>query len=163
MNNDQRELLQRHFDGEANADENATAVRLLAENDEAAALHAQWSAQREALAVFPPQPSEITVEKDWNTLKARLLTEEETPELEPEDPRWKISTPIWAWSAVAAVIALIGVVLLLPPGNVSTPHELAPANIVERVETGIDGATPIVYVDPQTGWSVVWVDEGAAG
>ncbi|MEO0794082.1 MAG: hypothetical protein AAFX93_02915 [Verrucomicrobiota bacterium] len=166
MTDDEQQLLMRHFDGEATTDEEVAVARLLDESSEAQGLLDQWRQQRDGFKGVPRELSEVEVESDWRRLQAQLLTDDQTLEDDNEGAVAKpFSTPAWIWSAAAAIIALAAVVFLLPRSPIDPPGSQYPvgANIVETVETDLEGVSPIVFVDAQTGWSVVWVDEAPSG
>lgn len=66
-----------------------------------------------------------------------------------------------AWAAATA--AVIGVVSFMAVwrGREPVAPEVAakPATEVEWVETGLPGATPMVYEDAESGWVVIWIVE----
>ena len=67
---------------------------------------------------------------------------------------WRTPLP-WAGLAAATILALV--VLIRPGGPGSVPTDNRPP--VEFVETGLGGAATVVYIDDESGWSIVWVAE----
>lgn len=160
MKETESQLLMRYHDGECTDEERERVQARLLEDPQAARELSQYSDIQQAWGALPPALSDSKVAHDWDTLKKKLLADE----LPGEDAR-KIHplawTQYWTWGAVAAVFALASVVFLFPrsdmPASGSGSH-----NSVEVVETDLDGAMPIIFVDKQSGWTVVWVDEAAA-
>lgn len=156
---DSDSLLMRYLDGECPPEERSAVDQRLRDDPAAADELALLSRQREPFAALPPVLSELEIESDWNRVKATILTEE-APEDTGRTINWMAWSKYWTWGAAAAVFALASVIFFLPHQEVSASP--ADYNIVDTVETDIEGATPIIFVDKQSGWSVVWVDEAAA-
>ncbi|WP_309398268.1 hypothetical protein [Cerasicoccus maritimus] len=151
------QLLMRFYDGECSPAEEDAAGRLIREEPEAMPWLDALAAQQERFENLPPVLSELAIEQDWQSLKEQLA-----PTATPSQP--KKSNLVWPrfWTAsAAAAIILFAAIAFLLPGNDATAQAVTP-NIVDSVETDIEGATPIIYVDQESGWSVVWVDEAAA-
>ncbi|WP_309387825.1 hypothetical protein [Cerasicoccus frondis] len=159
MNDADAQLLARFYDGECSPAEE-DAVGALIQNDPEAVTWLETLAEQQARwENLPPVLDEVAVERDWQALKARIAPAESAPR--------RLSSPLawaeyWTAGAVAAVFILASVVYLLPRSSVEA-HAPTTPNIVESVETDLEGATPIVFVDQESGWSVVWVDEASAG
>ncbi|GHC03983.1 anti-sigma factor family protein [Cerasicoccus arenae] len=160
MKDSDAELLTRYFDGECPPTEKAAAEHLLREDPDAAEWLAKMAEQQQQWRELPSVLSEDDITSDWQSLQARLFTAE--PETEqPKVINWMAWSRYWTWGAAAAVFALASVIFLFPRSEPSLPR--SPYNAVDLVETDLEGATPIVYVDKLSGWSVVWVDESPAG
>lgn len=160
MNEADSQLLMRYIDGECTEDERVRVEERLKDDPQALYELDQLRQSQEAWQAMPPVMSESEVGDDWEALKKRILAEE-LPEDEPRRFNWLAWSQYWTWAAAAAVFALASIVFFLPRSD--APKSEASHNIVETVETDLDGATPIIFVDKQSGWSVVWVDEAAAG
>ena len=61
----------------------------------------------------------------------------------------------------AAAVMLFGMALWWPFRDAGQPDlpEATPAPAVMMVETDLKDATPVVYIDQPSGWTVVWVLE----
>ena len=71
---------------------------------------------------------------------------------------WMSSAPLrWAVSALLVMILGSGLFLTLRKSPVRLAR--AAATDVEFVETGLPDATPMVYEDSESGWTVIWVVE----
>lgn len=67
------------------------------------------------------------------------------------------------WAAGLAALFLLSFgVYFSRPRPVSEAVPLPVGTTVEFVETEIPGASPMVYMDQESGWTVVWVVEGGA-
>jgi anti-sigma factor RsiW len=64
------------------------------------------------------------------------------------------------WAAVTLAMVMLGLTVLwrgrFPAGAVARPGAV-PGAVVEWVETELPGATPMVYQDPETGCTVIWI------
>ncbi len=68
--------------------------------------------------------------------------------------------PAWSFAAVAVLmVAVLAGLLFNPFQNSSNLATAFPGNNVEFLETGLPGASSVVYVDEDTGWTVIWVVE----
>ena len=65
-------------------------------------------------------------------------------------------------AGIAAAIALVATLLWLnlpKDGEQMTERYAASESVIEFVDTEIPDASPVVYTDEQSGWTVVWVTE----
>jgi anti-sigma factor RsiW len=95
-------------------------------------------------------------EAAWADVRRAIRAEQEE-RIETEEA-WVIGAPLrWAAAALLIMIVGSGIFLNLHKGVV----EMARANTthVEFVETGLPDATPMVYEDAESGWTVIWVVE----
>lgn len=159
-------LLSRALDGEASVDEQAALELYLSQNPEAADLKTAW----ESISVLLNEESDSvdcpSVEDAWQDIAGRIEVEEQgseenvavsnTPTVIPF-PRW-----VWGGAAAAAIVVLASLGLLNLPQASSEGEQVASSESlieVEYIDTEIEDATPVVYVDEESGWTVVWVME----
>lgn len=149
MNEETRNRLTAWFDGELPDD---SGVKDLLEKDpEARAFIDDLRQMRKVLSgAHSRAQSEAP---DWEEFSQRL---------DESSSGSKLLTLPRAIGAVAAVMAL-GMALWIPFRNVGINQPTAQpelmVNSVEMVETDIENATPVVYLDQPSGWTVVWVLE----
>jgi anti-sigma factor RsiW len=138
------------FDGEATPGESRQVESLLKDDPQAKAYLEQLEASKKLLQgahVSTSQPPE------WGEVKQRAGRLHDNP------ARKVVSFP--RAMAAAAAIVLIGMALWIPMRKAGM--EAVPAvslyESVDFVETDLEGATPVVYLDQPSGWTVVWVVE----
>ena len=154
MNRRMEQLLEAWFDGEASPEDAREAKRLL-ESDPGARAHLEFlqsvrgtipQTYRETEA---PEAAWTQVQEQLDSGKRPLIRRH----------------PFAVFSSLLAGAAAVALLILLPgnPGFEGTAvppvdsQSLRPD--VELVETGLDGATSVVFVDPPSGWTVIWVLE----
>lgn len=158
MNEIDSQRWMRYLDGECTPEESAQLDARLQEDPQAARKLEELTRQQTAWQAMPPVLEETEVEADWDALKKKILTGE-VPSPQRPQVNWLAWSHYWKWGAAAAVFALASIVFFLPRSE--APNASA-YNVVEAVETDLEGAPPIIYLDKQSGWTVVWVDEAAA-
>lgn len=101
-------------------------------------------------------PVSQSPEAAWADVR-RAIRKDEEERFEAEES-WVIGATLrWAAAALLVMILGSGVFLTLQKdtvGMVSTG-----GTDVEFVETGLPDATPMVYEDSESGWTVIWVVE----
>lgn len=159
MNEETRNRLAAWFDGEAGEAEAARIGALLKQDAHARAYLEELRQTREALAGAHKERRSPVPE--WHSFSARL------DEPERAHRQTVLSFPRML-GAVAAVMVL-GMAVWIPFRQASISQSTARAellvNSVELVETDLVGATPVVYLDQPSGWTVVWIleDSGTSG
>ena len=140
------------FDGEVSPGECAEIEHLLEADPEARAYVDQLARTRSALEGAHLRPGVGSAA--WGELRQRL---------EHESARRSSSTLRFPrMLAAAAAVVLVGMFLWLPLRKMGySPSGQQPGleSVVQMVETDLEGATPIVYIDQPSGWTVVWVLE----
>ncbi|WP_269543150.1 hypothetical protein [Cerasicoccus fimbriatus] len=157
MNDADAQLLMRFYDAECTPAEEDAAGELIRSNPTAADWLAELAAQQERWETLPPVLNEVAIEADWQALRLKLANE--GAQFKGRAKRELAWSSYWTAGAAAVVFLLASITVLLPRHELPTTG--VTPNIVESVETDIEGATPIIFVDQQSGWSVVWVDEPA--
>lgn len=142
------------FDGEARPEEIPELEALIASDPEARAYLEELERTRKALR----EVEVPLVEEDaaWNSFRERLR------EADPVPSRPKVlAFPRYA-TAAAAILAL-GIGLWWPFRQAGQlPAEEGLESAVLLVETDLENATPVVYIDEPSGWTIVWVLEDVA-
>lgn len=145
--------LEAWFDGELTESEATRIEAQLASDPELKAHLETLKATRRAMAGTPDAP--LDVEAAWSAVEERL----EQPA--PSDSRKVISFPRIV--ATMAAILVLGMAVWMPMRKMGGPAEnqegLADESVVQMVETDLENATSIVYLDQPSGWTVVWVME----
>ncbi|HSH09951.1 MAG TPA: hypothetical protein VK995_06155 [Oceanipulchritudo sp.] len=152
MNERTARRLEAWFDGEVSPDECASIEALLKETPEARAYIDRLTRTREALQ--GAHLRENVGGATWRGLEERLdnLEERHAPKV--------VRFPQMAM-AVAAVM-ILGMLLWLPLRQAGVAEQEEPFGLestVLMVETDLENATPIVYIDQPSGWTVVWIME----
>jgi ferric-dicitrate binding protein FerR (iron transport regulator) len=152
MDDEKRSQLNAWFDGELNPAERQAIESLIATNPEARAYVEELKETRAALQGAHTASSQPTPE--WSQFQKRLEQAGRHPAKVLTFPRAILTT---------AAIMVLGIAFWWPlrqagvRENVTTGEGLVER--VEFVETDLEGATPVVYLDEPSGWTVVWVVE----
>lgn len=151
MNEERARRLQAWFDGEVSAAECAEVEALLETDPEAQDYLDELNRTREGLNASHFRA--INVDRAWTR------THDKLERLDERAASRVLSFP--QLIAVAAAMMVLGMLLWLPfrqageaaagPGGLEST--------VLMVETDLENATPVVYIDPPSGWTVVWVLE----
>lgn len=147
--------LERWFDGECDPAEAREIGQLLESDREARAHLAAIRAIRQGAGASYQSPARGA---DWSALEEKL--DERATGRVTALPRFA------RLGGIAAIIILSGMAVWLPFRNASESPEADElmVNSVEIVETYIEDAMPVVYLDQPSGWTVVWVlEEGESG
>ena len=95
-------------------------------------------------------------EAAWADVRRAIRSDQE--ERYETEEAWAGGAPLrWAAAALLVMILGSGLFLTLQKGTVGMAR--AGATEVEFVETGLPDATPMVYEDAESGWTVIWVVE----
>lgn len=138
--------ISRDVDGELSPARKARLEKMLARDPSLAALRSQWArlARGHAAQPVPPVPARIQQEV-MRTLRLRRRAAAAIPSF------WH--RPVWVGAMVSALA--FAVWALLPGGPVPLPARSASA--VEAVETFAPGSSAMVYEDPESGVTIVWM------
>lgn len=151
------EQLSAYLDGELEPTRRKTVEEWIASNPEARKELEQLRSLREAVRGADSELPDIG--EEWKQLAAKLETSGDAYAAESSNDRI-ISFPFGLGAAAAAL--LLGLVLWFTlPGTDSGAARTAGAlsRTVELVETDLEDSSSIVYIDPESGWTVVWVEE----
>lgn len=150
MNEETRSQLNAWFDGELSPAEQQRAQFLVESDPEAKAYVEELRRTREVLKAAHAHPSHAIPE--WSQFEARL-----------ERPRPAQVLTISRMLLTAAAVMVLGMAVWWPLRKAGIHQSMASEELhverVELVETDLEGATPIVYLDQPSGWTVVWVVE----
>jgi anti-sigma factor RsiW len=152
MNEETRNQLTAWFDGQLSPAEEERMESLLKGDPEARAYVEDLERTREALKTAHANPSRRVPE--WSEFEKRLDSPQARPAKVLTFPRMILT---------AAAVMVLGIAVWWPLREASIRQSTAADELlvqrVELVETDLEGATPIVYLDQQSGWTVVWVVE----
>ncbi len=73
-----------------------------------------------------------------------------------QKPAQTLRVPLWARAGLAACACLL-LAAVLVPAWMNRGASVLQAEI-EYVESGLSGASPMVYTDYEAGWTIVWLD-----
>lgn len=153
MNEETRNRLAAWFDGEAGDAEAARIGAMLEQDVQARAYLEELRRTRAALAGAHTKRRSAVPE--WQSFSARLD--------EPERGRLQSVLSFPRMLGAVAAVMVLGMAVWIPFRQASISQSTARAelmvNSVELVETDLEGATPVVYLDQPSGWTVVWVLE----
>ena len=149
-----KEQLNRYFDGDLTAEELAILEEALEENadlkDQLSEIQDFANLHRESM---PEEKDEFFIEQQFREIQQQL---------EPETARRSNVIPFptrWFFNTVGIAAALLLTVTGIWMWNRSTRDSWDnSAADVAFVDTDIDGASSMVYVDEQSGWTFVWLD-----
>jgi len=146
MNETDNRLIEAWFDGEASPEDSAKTVELLKSDSEAKAYLETLKSVRKSLKdSYPESTSPVSWAEVYDSV-------------ESTEHRKVVSFPRIV-SAVAAILVL-GMALWYPMRQAGREvPAMSFTSSVEMVETDLEGATPVVYLDQPSGWTVVWVVE----
>jgi predicted anti-sigma-YlaC factor YlaD len=95
-------------------------------------------------------------EAAWADVRRAIRSDQD--ERYEEEESWVVGAPL-RWAAAALLVMIIGSGLFLSLQKGAVGMARAGGTEVEFVETGLPDATPMVYEDSESGWTVIWVVE----
>lgn len=108
-----------------------------------------------------PAPAAPSSEAAWEDIRRTIRTIPRERRI--IDASWVFGPGLkWAVAALLVIALGAGIFGVRPRGR-SLQAEAPPAAEVELVETGLPGASPMVYEDAESGWMVIWIVEGNHG
>lgn len=150
MNDETQQRLEAWFDGELTSAEHAAVEALLDKDAAARAYVDQLARTRELLQ--GAHVSTVDGDAAWESVQERL------DEADRQRSARILSFP--QLLAAAAAVMLVGMGIWFPLRKMGAVEEAyALESTVHMVETELENATPIVYIDEPSGWTVVWVVE----
>ncbi|MCM2275530.1 MAG: zf-HC2 domain-containing protein [Candidatus Didemnitutus sp.] len=147
-------------DGTLTAEQRAGIERHLAECAPCRQLQADLNASLAALRAEIAGVTLPDVDAEWRQLQGRLREARPTPARRRRSaPLLWFATPLAAAAAIALAFVLARPFPVTEPSGVAIePSPLANLAHADYVEVALGEATPIVYVDQESGWLVVWAD-----
>ena len=146
------EWVSQALDGELNQDELDKVQRLMARDPHASACRAAWARQGDLLRNLPapagPNPALV-----WERVQAELALPVPAPIVFPRR---------MIYAAAAALVLVAGTWSWLGSRDATSPvfaGNPAEANVVEYVEAELPNHSPVVYVDAESGATVIWMEE----
>ena len=154
-----QQLMSRLLDGELSPREADSLHLYLERNPETM----DWMESYDLIEDATTDPSrrdfQIDTASAWESIRRGISNEQENP----DDSSNLVFFPIlFKVAGIAAVLAMVATLLWFNlPNDVEqmTERYAASESVVEFVDTDIPDASPIVYTDEQSGWTVVWVTE----
>ncbi len=151
MNDETAMRIEAWFDGELDPAARAEVEALL-ERDPRARAHLE-RLRRLRAALQEAKPVGVGAPVAWNSVRARI---------EPASTRRGRSWPVPAGlrlAGAAAAALLLGMAVWWQLHRAGSERAARLSTLVELVETDLEGATPIIYIDRPSGWTVVWILE----
>lgn len=155
-----KEQLNQYFDGELSAQE-SSMIKGAMELDPELAKHSSKLKEMAELHLesIPEAKNDFFIEQEFLEIQNQLNAESEQPKkLLPFPGHWMIQA---VGIAAAMVITVTGVWMWNQNKLVDSNFQLNTA--IAFVETDIDGASSMIYMDEQSGWTYVWVEESEIG
>jgi anti-sigma factor RsiW len=152
MNNETQQRLQAWFDNELDA-AGAREVEALLERDAGARAHVEALRRTRAALTAAHRDPELPA-PGWDDVAAGMDF--------PRQGRLRQTVPFPRMIGAVAAIMLLGVAVWLPfrqAGQSAAAEADMRVGRVELVETDLEGATSIVFLDQPSGWTVVWILE----
>ena len=150
------ELLSRALDGEVSAEERVALDAHVASCANCRALREEWSQYSAILRDQKIEPAQ-TAEALWADVQRAIRLQGEQPAGD--------ALPVFGWRLRWAGVMIVAVLLgmsafglwrLRQPGPETAQADERSVE-VEFVETDVPGASPMVYQDEESGWTVIWV------
>lgn len=148
-----KEQLNQYFDGELTDEEKAVLLESI-ECDAELGKHLTGLKELSNLHVesFPEEKDEFFIEREFQEIQKQLEPKTDTHRnILPFHSGWLINV---VGIAAAAVITVSGFWLW----NRSAQNAYSYTSNVAFVETDIVGASSMIYMDEQSGWTLVWLD-----
>jgi predicted anti-sigma-YlaC factor YlaD len=89
----------------------------------------------------------------WVDVRRAIRQDQE--EREETERAWVLGAP-WRWAAMTLLVMILSCGLFI---HFQKRTMRGGATQVEFVETGLPDATPMVYEDAESGWTVIWIVE----
>lgn len=147
----EEQRLARYFDGELPESEAREVAAWIERDTVARARLAELQALRGDLRQTAPDADAVDAEAAWQSVRSNL------GETTASAPRASFGLPRWAIGAAAAILGGIAVAALVLPNLPKSDTADAPA--VQILESDLELEGSMVYVDPESGWQIVWVIE----
>ena len=155
--NEAERLLSQHMDGELDAEQAAGLQSHLEACPHCAETRDAWAGYRGLMHSIAPSVASDTGAL-WADIAGKLGDQVSAP-VKTVVP-WPFSAK--ALTALAAVIVISASIYMGRRAISPDEAALAQASAVEYFETDLPGASPMLYIDADVGWTVVWVVEADA-
>ncbi len=152
---DAQMMMSRLMDGELSADDADRLHQYLEANPDAI----DWMESSQVIAESAGPPVSIDSQSTWEGVQ-KAINEDSGNEAKPSN-LIKFPSFIRVLGVAAAIALVASIVWKNVPSSEPeiTERYAASQSVVEFVDTDIPDASPVVYTDEISGWTVVWVAE----
>lgn len=144
--------LSRHLDGELPESQVDALEQHLSDCAACRETAAEWRGYGDTLRADVPATTPDPTAA-WHDIRRTLRNREGSAPAAAPRPWWTRPLP-WAGAAASLALLTIGYLTLRPIDPLASN-----GTAVEYVETGLPDASTLVYVDDESGWTIVWVLE----
>lgn len=143
------------LDGELSPDDADRLHAFLNRNPEAM----DWMESNQLIHDSENATSIIDVDSAWQNIEANLASQNPTPKKTGKLLHFPVLFQTLGYAAALTLFASLLWTSFISSPDANTERYAASESVVEYVDTEIPDASPIVYTDEASGWTVVWVTE----
>ena len=148
-------FMSRLLDGELSPDDANRLHAFLGENPDAM----DWMESNQLIHDSESTTPFVDVDSLWNDLEPALEDRGQAPKKNDKFLHFPVLFKTLGYAAALTLFASILWTSFVSSTDVSTERYAASESVVEFVDTEIPDASPVVYTDEASGWTVVWVSE----
>jgi anti-sigma factor RsiW len=143
------------LDGELSPDDADRLHAFLNRNPEAM----DWMESNQLIHDSENATSIIDVDSAWQNIEANLASQNPAPKKTGKLLQFPVLFQTLGYAAALTLFASLLWTSFISSPDAHTERYAASESVVEYVDTEIPDASPIVYTDEASGWTVVWVTE----
>lgn len=148
-------MMSRLMDGELSPQDAERLHTFLEGNPDAI----DWMESNQILSESAQSTAPVNPPSMWEEIRAAIKEETEIENTSPKLIRFPLLLPLLGAAAAVALVASLIWTNLPKSSSEMTERYAASQSVVEYIETDIPDASPVVYTDEISGWTVVWVAE----
>jgi len=143
------------MDGELSSGEAERLHKFLERNPDAI----DWMESNQILSESVQSTPAVNPPSVWEEIHASIKEDTECENTSPKLIRFPLLAPLLGAAAAVALVASLIWTNLPSSSPEVTERYAASQSVVEYIDTDIPDASPVVYTDEISGWTVVWVAE----